>query len=247
MNILGVIPSRYMSSRFPGKPLADIGGKTMIQRVYEQAKKSHLLNKVVVATDNQQIFQHVNEFGGLACMTSENHKNGTDRCFEALSKEEEIYDYVINIQGDEPFIDPSQIDLLAKNLDGHTQIATLAKRINKAETLFNPNIVKVIFNRCQEAVYFSREAVPHVRGEDKNNWINLYTYFKHIGIYAYRTDILKEITLLNVSKLEETESLEQLRWMDNGYKIKVIETELETLGIDTPDDLAKALKQLPPS
>jgi 3-deoxy-manno-octulosonate cytidylyltransferase (CMP-KDO synthetase) len=197
-----------------------------------------------VATDHQLIFDHVKSFGGAVCMTKEDHQSGTDRSFEALSKEEELYDYVINIQGDEPFIAPEQIDLLASCLDGHVQIATLKKKINRAETLFSPTIVKVVCNEHSEALYFSREAIPHLRGVEKDEWINKFPYYKHVGIYAYRTDILKEITLLGITELEKVESLEQLRWLANGYKIKVAETKQETLGIDTPEDLEKAKEHL---
>jgi 3-deoxy-manno-octulosonate cytidylyltransferase (CMP-KDO synthetase) len=244
MKVLGVIPSRYASTRFPAKSLADIEGKSIVQRVYEQAVKSTFLHKVIVATDHKKIYEHVRSFGGMVCMTSESHQSGTDRAYEVLSKEAELYDYVINIQGDEPFIAPEQIDLLTKALDGHTEIATLAKRIKKEETLFNSNIVKVVFNQNSDALYFSREAIPHLRGIEKKEWTNSFHFFKHIGIYAYRTDILRDITVLQPSPLEKAEALEQLRWLDNGYIIKVIETEFESLGIDTPEDLEKAKEYL---
>ena len=244
MKILGIIPARYGSTRFPAKALAEIGGKTIIQRVFEQASKAELLNKVIVATDHSEIYKHVKSFGGTVAMTSENHQSGTDRCNEVLCLEKEQFDYVINIQGDEPFIDPEQINALANCLDGQTEIATLIKKITDSETLFNPNLVKAIVNNDDEAIYFSRTAVPYLRSIEKENWLSHFIYFKHLGIYAYRADILKEITKLSVSKLEKAESLEQLRWIENGYKIKTVETEMESIGIDTPDDLEAAKKLL---
>jgi 3-deoxy-manno-octulosonate cytidylyltransferase (CMP-KDO synthetase) len=242
--ILGVIPARYASTRFPAKPLVDIAGKTMIQRVYEQVKKSTLITDVLVATDHQEIYNHVISFGGKVCMTKESHVSGTDRCFEALTLQPVSYDYVINIQGDEPFIKPEQIDLLAGILDGKTEIATLAKNIESAEQLFNPNIVKVVVGQNGNGLYFSRAAIPYLRNQPETDWLAFHAHYKHIGMYAYRTDILKKLTDLPVSVLEKAESLEQLRWLENGYKIKVAETTLETIGIDTPDDLQKALLSL---
>ena len=244
MRILGIIPSRYASTRFHAKPLVDIGGKSMVQRVYEQAKKSALLNEVVVATDHKEIFEHVKGFGGEVCMTGVNHASGTDRCFEALMLQGEKFDYVINIQGDEPFIQPAQIDLLASKLDGKTEIATLTKRIEKMEDLLNPNLVKVVFNLYQEALYFSRSPIPYIRNAHQNIWLDEFKFYKHIGMYGYRTDILEKITTLPVSHLEKAESLEQLRWLENGYSIAIAETSTETFGIDTPDDLQKAIESL---
>jgi 3-deoxy-manno-octulosonate cytidylyltransferase (CMP-KDO synthetase) len=216
----------------------------MIQRVYEQAKKSKSLNKVVVATDHKEIFDHVKSFGGEVCMTRENHVSGTDRCFEALALQQEKFDYVINVQGDEPFIQPEQIDLLASILDGKTEIATLAKSIEKEEELLNSNLVKVVFDLNNEALYFSRSAIPHIRNTEQTEWLSRHKFFKHIGMYAYRTDILEKLTGLPVSSLEKAESLEQLRWLENGFKITVVETLTETFGIDTPDDLQKAMEHL---
>ncbi|GAA0893291.1 3-deoxy-manno-octulosonate cytidylyltransferase [Fulvivirga kasyanovii] len=239
MNILGIIPARYGSTRFPAKALADIGGKSMIRRVYEQATKSALLSDVVIATDHEAIMQEAASFGGKACMTSENHQSGTDRCYEALTIQDKDYDYVINIQGDEPFINPSQIDLLAGLLDGNTQLGTLVKQIEDQEELFNPNVVKAIFNVNNDAIYFSRATLPYNRNSKKEDWLQERKYFKHIGIYAYRSDILKQITNLPVSGLEYAESLEQLRWIENGYVIKVAETEYASVGVDTPEDLEK--------
>jgi 3-deoxy-manno-octulosonate cytidylyltransferase (CMP-KDO synthetase) len=242
MNILGIIPARYASTRFPAKPLADMGGKSMIRRVYEQAVKSKQLSKVVVATDHEEIFNHVTGFGGAVCMTSAHHASGTDRCYEVLSKENTSFDYVINIQGDEPFIAPEQIDLLASLLDGDTELATLIKKIDSVEQLFNPNLVKVVVNKNSEAMYFSRSPIPYFRNMDQSEWVTHHVYFKHIGMYGYRNSVLEKITRLNLSSLEKAESLEQLRWLENGFKIKVKETEIETLGIDTPEDLQNALQ-----
>ena len=244
MRILGVIPSRYASTRFPAKPLADIAGKSMVETVYAQVKKSGLITKAVVATDNKKIYDHINSFGGDVCMTSEDHVSGTDRCFEAYTLQKEHYDYVINIQGDEPFIDPLQINLLAGLLDGKTELATLIKKIEKKEQLFNSNVVKVVVNSLNEALYFSRSTIPHVRNVAQQDWMAKHVFYKHIGMYAYRTDVLEKITQLPVSSLEQAESLEQLRWLENGFKIKTAITDIETMGIDTPEDLANALADL---
>jgi len=237
MNVLGIIPARYASSRFPGKPLVDIAGKSMIQRVYEQAAKCLDLTDVMVATDDDRIFDHVTQFGGKAIMTSHHHQSGTDRCAEVAAIHTD-YDVIINIQGDEPYIEPEQISKLAACFAApDVQIATLIKRIKNEHELHNPNSPKVVVNKLNEAVYFSRSALPHIRGEEQQNWLEFYTYFKHIGIYAYRADILQQITKLEVSALERAEALEQLRWIENGYRIKVAETEFETYAVDTPADL----------
>ncbi|RYY31897.1 MAG: 3-deoxy-manno-octulosonate cytidylyltransferase [Sphingobacteriaceae bacterium] len=242
MKIIGIIPARYASSRFPGKPLVDIGGKSMIQRVYEQAKKCPSLAKVVVATDDARIFDHVTAFGGEAVITGEHHQSGTDRCAEVASAHPE-FDVVINIQGDEPYIDPAQITKLADCFaDSNTQIATLIKQIKTPEELVNSNSPKVVVNLLSEAIYFSRSPLPHLRGEEVANWLEHHIYYKHIGIYGYRADVLQQITLLPVSSLETAEKLEQLRWIENGYRIKVAETEFETHAIDTPEDLQLLLK-----
>ena len=237
MNILGIIPARYASSRFPGKPLVDIAGKSMIQRVFEQAAKCADLNDVLVATDDDRIFDHVISFGGKAVMTGDQHQSGTDRCAEVASIHTD-YDVIINIQGDEPYIEPEQISKLAACFKApDVQIATLIKRIKSEEELHNVNSPKVVVNNLNEAVYFSRSALPHIRGEQPENWLEFYTYYKHIGIYAYRADVLQQITKLEVSALEKAEALEQLRWIENGYRIKVAETEFETYAVDTPADL----------
>lgn len=239
MKILGIIPARFASTRFPGKPLIKIGQKTMIQRVYEQTLKSKLISDVIVATDNQQIFEHIVSFGGKALMTAETHQSGTDRCQEVVTKLHNTYDFVINIQGDEPFINPLQIDALAQSLNEKTQIATLYKKITSEEQLFNTNTPKVIKNAKQEAIYFSRHPIPFLRGVENQDWIKNHDFYKHIGLYAYNTQILEAITNLKPSKLEKAESLEQLRWLENGFKINLIETDLETFGIDSPEDLQK--------
>jgi 3-deoxy-manno-octulosonate cytidylyltransferase (CMP-KDO synthetase) len=237
MKVLGIIPARYASSRFPGKPLVDIGGKSMIQRVYEQAKKCDHLTEVIVATDDARIYNHVIAFGGVAVMTGADHQSGTDRCAEVALAHPQ-YHVVINIQGDEPYIDPEQIAKLATCFNTpDVQIATLIKKVKTEQELHNPNTPKVIVNKLSEAAYFSRSAIPHIRGEQPENWLEFYTYFKHIGIYGYRADVLQQITKLPISALEKAESLEQLRWVENGYRIKVAETELETYAVDTPEDL----------
>lgn len=239
---IGIIPARYASTRFPGKPLQLIGGKSMIQRVFEQVSK--VLPTVYVATDDQRIFDAVEAFGGNVVITSENHKSGTDRCFEAFQKVGAGKEIVINIQGDEPFIQISQIETICQCFDNkETQIATLVKPFKPSDgtkALFNPNSPKVLLNKDSEAIYFSRNVIPYLRGKEQEDWINLHTYYKHIGLYAYRGDVLKEITQLPQSSLELAESLEQLRWIENGYKIKVGVTEVETIGIDTPEDLKAA-------
>lgn len=243
-NIIGLIPARYDSTRFPAKPLIDIGGKSMIQRVYEQAKKSTNLSKVMVATDHPEIYNHVKNFGGDVCMTREDHISGTDRCHEALTLQSQSYEYVINIQGDEPFIQPDQIDLLAVVLTGKTEIATLIKAIDQTEQLFNPNLVKAVIGKNCEALYFSRSPIPYLRNIKESDWVSHHTFFKHIGMYAYRADILAELTKLHPSILEKAESLEQLRWLENGFEILAVETSTESFGIDTPEDLVKAKEYL---
>ena len=243
--ILGVIPARYASSRFPGKPLIDIKGKSMIQRVYEQAKKSKSLAEVIVATDDERIKTHVEKFGGIAIMTNEDHPSGTDRCYEVLQKATVDYTHVINIQGDEPFIDPSQIDLLAQVLkDEQTELATLVIPVDSHELLFNEGEVKVTVNSKMEALYFSRMVIPFIKGADKKEWHTKFNYLRHVGMYAYRTDILKKITQLKPSSLEIAESLEQLRWLENGYKIKVAVTKHDSHCIDTPEDVERVLKMM---
>jgi 3-deoxy-manno-octulosonate cytidylyltransferase (CMP-KDO synthetase) len=239
MTVLGIIPARFGSTRFPGKPLVAIDGKSMIQRVYDQALKAKALTKVIVATDDDRIFNHVQEFGGSVVMTGKDHQSGTDRCAEVVQTMTDKYDVAINIQGDEPFIFPEQIDTLAKCFSSdQVQIATLVKKINDVATLENTNIPKVVFNKQNQALYFSRAAIPFNRNfMGSSVWLKEYNYFKHIGIYGFRTKILKELSLLPVSGLEQTESLEQLRWLENGYSIHVAVTEFESIAIDSPSDL----------
>jgi 3-deoxy-manno-octulosonate cytidylyltransferase (CMP-KDO synthetase) len=244
MSILGIIPARFASTRFPGKPLVQIGGKTMIQRVYEQAQKANL-QKVLVATDDVRILTHVKEFGGNVVLTSESHESGTDRCFEAYKQNNEDFEYIINIQGDEPFIQPEQINLLADLLqDNSVQLATLIKKIHTEEELHNTNLPKVVTDVRGQAILFSRQTIPFLRNVPPSDWLTRHTFYKHIGIYGYRTDILEQITQLPIGTLEKCESLEQLRWLENGFKIMTAVTELENLGIDTPEDLEKAVKFL---
>ncbi len=238
--ILAVIPARYASTRFPGKPLVDIGGKTMIRRVYEQVLLSKMVDRVVVATDDSRIADHVSSFGGEVVLTRADHPSGTDRCAEVAEKFSEA-GYVLNVQGDEPFIQPGQIDLLAETLLNSTgfSIATLAKSIVKEEDLFNPNVVKAVFNEKSGALYFSRHPVPYIRGKEQDQWLESHTFYKHIGLYGFRRDTLLQIAALSPAPLERAESLEQLRWLENGFRIVVGVTEQETFGIDTPDDLLK--------
>lgn len=248
MKILGVIPARYASSRFPGKPLVDIHGKTMIRRVYEQAKKSTLLNDVVVATDDERIYREVESFGGEVMFTSPQHNNGTERCAEVAQNT--VADVVINIQGDEPYIQPEQIDALARCFDSPgTQIATLIKQHALDEALQNPARIKVTVNKHLQALYFSRSVIPFQRATNNSSppprgGLGGATYYKHIGIYGYRKDVLLEIVQLQPSMLELTESLEQLRWLENGYTIQCALTDHESLAVDTPEDLEEILRSL---
>lgn len=243
--ILGVIPARYASTRFPGKPLIDIQGKSMIQRVYGQAMKAKSLKKVIVATDDERIAHHVKRFGGEYVMTRPDHVSGTDRCFEALQNSGGNYKYVINIQGDEPFIDPSQINLLADTLtDGNTELATLVIPVDSHELLFNEGEVKVTVNNKMEALYFSRSVIPHIKNVDPKEWHQHFNYYRHVGMYAYRSDLLEELTKLKPSSLEKAESLEQLRWLENGFKIKVAVTTHDSHCIDTPEDVERVLRMM---
>lgn len=241
MNLVGIIPARYASKRLPGKPLLDLEGKSMIERVYLQARKA--IENVYVATDDERIANAVVKFGGNVVMTSINHQSGTDRTSEAIKKiaaENKKFEVVINIQGDEPFIKPEQLRLLASCFEDKTvQIATLAKQITDKQELFNPNSVKVIRNMDQYAIYFSRWPIPYQRDVEQDQWVNHYPYLKHLGIYAYKTAILHEITNLKSTSLEISESLEQNRWIENGYKVYVQKTDFESISIDTPEDLEK--------
>jgi len=244
MKFIGIIPARYASTRFPGKPLVNMNGKTMIQRVYEQVEQT--VDLLYVATDDMRIEENVRSFGGNVVMTSDQHRSGTDRCYEAYQKVASDHDIVINIQGDEPFIQSEQIELLKTCFQQpDVQIATLVKPFDSdgdfETTLFNPNTPKVVLNKKNEAIYFSRSIIPYVRNEKHTEWLKMHTFYKHIGLYAYRSDVLREIVTLPQSTLELAESLEQLRWIENGYKIKVGITRQETIGIDTPEDMEAAL------
>ena len=236
---MAIIPARYASTRFPGKPLAVLGGKTVIQRVYEQV--SSLLDEVYVATDDERIFQTVEAFGGRAVMTRTDHKSGTDRIEEAAEKIGSQADVIINVQGDEPFIQPSQIKTLMQLFDApETQIGTLGKRFENIEGVENPNSPKIVTDNRGFALYFSRSPIPFVRGKERSEWLANYPFLKHLGIYAYRREVLREVTQLPQGNLEKAESLEQLRWLENGYRIRVGLTDVETVGIDTPEDLKRA-------
>ncbi|MCF0188522.1 MAG: 3-deoxy-manno-octulosonate cytidylyltransferase [Bacteroidaceae bacterium] len=241
-NALIVIPARYASTRFPGKPLAVLGGKTVIRRVYEQARK--VVADVWVATDDERIFSAVQAFGGNAVMTRADHKSGTDRIEEAVEKIATRHDLIVNIQGDEPFVQPSQIEtLIALFDDPQTQIGTLGKPFDTTAgmaAIDNPNSPKIVRDLRGFALYFSRSVIPYVRGEEHDGWHAHHSYLKHLGVYAYRREVLREVTRLPQSPLERAESLEQLRWLENGYRIRVGITDTETIGIDTPDDLARA-------
>ncbi|MDD6744723.1 MAG: 3-deoxy-manno-octulosonate cytidylyltransferase [Bacteroidales bacterium] len=236
---VGIIPARYASTRFPGKPLAILGGKTVIERVYTQVADA--LDDAYVATDDTRIFDTVTGFGGKAVMTRTDHKSGTDRIEEAVEKIGGQWDVVVNVQGDEPFIQRSQIDTLCRCFDDDdTQIATLGKPFDSMEAVDNPNSPKIVTDLRGYALYFSRSVIPYVRGAEHDIWMGHYPYLKHLGIYAYRREVLEAVTRLPQSPLELAESLEQLRWLQHGYKIKVGTTDVETIGIDTPDDLARA-------
>ena len=245
MRILGVIPSRYASSRFPGKPLADICGKSMIQRVYEQVVVAPVLDRVVVATDDERIATHVNNFGGNCLLTGADHRNGTSRCLEVvqrLEQQNDYFDMVVNVQGDEPFIKPAQIEQLAALFnDEDTQTGSLINRITDAGDLWNSHVVKVVRNLKGEALYFSRQPIPFLRDVPPDKWLEKASFYRHLGLYAYRTAVLKKINELPPSPLEQNEKLEQLCWLENGFNIKLGITDYKGVGIDTPEDLSKLI------
>ncbi len=242
MTFIGIIPARYASKRFPAKPLALLGGLTVIERVYRQV--DGFFDAAVVATDDQRIYDVVTSFGGKAVMTSVHHKSGTDRVWEAYEHIGEKYDVVVNIQGDEPFIQPSQLKAIQQCFDNEdTQIATLVKPFSPQDglaALENPNSPKVVVDDHGRALYFSRSVIPYLRGVERCEWLSSHTFYKHIGLYAYRPEVLRQITALPQSPLEVAESLEQLRWLQAGYHIQVGVSQVETIGIDTPEDLARA-------
>ncbi|MCB0634159.1 MAG: 3-deoxy-manno-octulosonate cytidylyltransferase [Saprospiraceae bacterium] len=237
---LAIIPARYASTRFPGKPLVEIQGRSMIRRVYEQAMKAELIDEVIVATDDERILQHVQDFGGQARMTSDQHRSGTDRCAEVAAANPG-FDRIVNIQGDEPFIAPRQIDQVVRPLMEleHVAISTLAKRLTDPSALFDPNVVKVVFDATQKALYFSRSTIPYLRDVPREEWLASADFYKHIGIYGFRREVLLAIAQLSPGLLERNESLEQLRWLEAGYAIHVGITQWETIGIDRPEDLSK--------
>lgn len=239
MKFIAIIPARYASTRFPGKPLARLGGKYIIERVYQQA--SSIVGEAYVATDDDRIFKAVEAFGGKAVMTRNDHKSGTDRIEEAATKLGTDADVIINVQGDEPFIQPSQLATVKALFDDEqTQIATLGKPFETMEAAENANSPKIVTDVNGYALYFSRSVIPFVRGKERSEWLASFPFVKHIGLYAYRRDVLQQITKLPQSPLEIAESLEQLRWLQNGYRIKVGLTDVETVGIDTPEDLQRA-------
>lgn len=239
MKFIGIIPARYASTRFPGKPLALLGGKPVIQHVYE--KVAAVLEAAYVATDDERIYDVVKSFGGQVVMTRTDHKSGTDRIDEAIEKIGGEWDVVVNVQGDEPFVAKSQLDTICHCFDDPTtQIATLGKPFESMEAVQNPNSPKIVVDNMGFAMYFSRSVIPYVRGKEKSSWLTHYPFLKHLGIYAYRKDVLRQVTQLPQSSLEIAESLEQLRWLQNGFKIKVGTTDVETVGIDTPQDLERA-------
>ena len=239
MKFIGIIPARYASTRFPGKPLALLGGKPVIQHVYE--KVAAVLEAAYVATDDERIYDVVKSFGGQVVMTRTDHKSGTDRIEEAIENIGGEWDVVVNVQGDEPFVAKSQLDTICHCFDDPTtQIATLGKPFESMEAVQNPNSPKIVVDNMGLAMYFSRSVIPYVRGKEMSSWLTHYPFLKHLGIYAYRKDVLRQVTQLPQSSLEIAESLEQLRWLQNGFKIKVGTTDVETVGIDTPQDLERA-------
>lgn len=242
MKIIGIIPARFASTRFPGKPLALIKGKSMLQRVYEQASLAKLLSKVIVATDDERIASHAKSFGATTVITSPQHPSGTDRCYEALKLSGEHCDYVVNVQGDEPFLDPEQIDSIAAACDGHVEILTQMTKCSTHETLFDTGEAKIVLNKNNEVLYFSRSVIPHLRNVDEKEWHLRHDYYRHVGTYAYRVDILEKITQLSISSLEGAESLEQLRWLEGGFRIKCIESNFDSHAIDTPGDIERVLR-----
>ena len=243
---LGLIPARYASLRFPGKPLALLEGKTVIQHVYERVVDH--LDDVYVCTDDDCIFQTVKNFGGKAIMTAADWNCGTERCCAAYQSLGIPADVVVNVQGDEPFVHPSQLDVLLRSFEENdTQIATLAKPYtiqNSLADLRNPNCTKVVLDVHQQAISFSRSVIPYIRDIEPCSWLTTHRFLRHVGIYAYRPAVLTQFISLGQGILERMESLEQLRWIENGYKIKVCETDVETIGIDTPEDLIRAEQYL---
>ena len=240
MRVVGIIPARYASSRLSGKSLEMIGEVSMIMRVYTQVSEVNSFSEVVVATDDQRIYDHVRNEGGRVVMTSLSHETGTERCFEALSNLEENFDFIVNIQGDEPFVHPEQLNMLVASLDDSIEVATMCKKIESLEDLKDPNLPKLVFDELKNAIYFSRAPIPFVREHPFDKWLEHGEFYKHIGIYAYRRDILATIVKLKSSNIEMMEQLEQLRWISHGVKIHTVETEFESISVDTFEDLEKA-------
>lgn len=247
MSVIGIIPARYASTRFPGKPLAMIRGKSMLQRVYDQAVRTGGLDEVLVATDDARIADHARSFGAAVVMTAAGHPSGTDRCYEAYRLNGKAFDYVLNIQGDEPFLDPRQIDSLVQVCDGQVEIATQMIKCHDHQVLFDRGEVKIVLNDRREALYFSRSVIPHLKGKEEKDWHAHFDYFRHVGMYVYRVDILERITGLPPSALEKAESLEQLRWLEHGFKITCVETDFDSHCVDTPEDIEKVIRLMNPS
>lgn len=244
-SILAIIPARFASTRFPGKPLVQIAGKSMIERVYQQVSLCHSVSEIRIATDDQRIAEEVIQFGAEAVMTDPDCPSGTDRCAEVLQKEKSSFDFVINVQGDEPFLRPEQLEELIKTLvETGADIGTLCRKIQKPEEIFNPNVVKCVKSKNHKALYFSRNPIPFVRGEEKSEWLGKADFFQHIGLYGFKAAVLPQLSGMDQSGLEKAESLEQLRWLENGFSIAVKETTYESIGIDTPEDLDRALEWL---
>ena len=242
MSILAIIPARYASTRFPGKPLVEIKGVSMIQRVYEQTIKSSAVTDVIIATDDERIAAHAKAFGAKVVITKPEHPSGTDRCFEAYQLYGKPFDYIINVQGDEPFLDPEQINSLVKVCDGKVEIATQMTKCLSQEVLFDLGEVKIVLNNKKEALYFSRNVIPFIKGKEQKDWHKNFDYYRHVGMYVYRVDVLEKITQLKPSSLELAESLEQLRWLEHGYKISCVETQFDSHCVDTPEDIEKVLR-----
>jgi 3-deoxy-manno-octulosonate cytidylyltransferase (CMP-KDO synthetase) len=244
MSLIGIIPARFASTRFPGKPLADIKGKTMLQRVFEQASKAKKLSEVLVATDDERIAEHARALGAPVIMTSTDHPSGTDRCYEAYKLHGKDYDYVVNIQGDEPFLHPEQIDELAAGCNTIAEIVTQMMKCTDGAMLSDPGEVKIVINRRSEALYFSRQVIPFVKDAAPDSWQDYTNFYRHVGMYAYRSDVLRNITAQKPTALETAESLEQLRWLENGYRVKCIETTYESHCIDRPEDIPRVITMM---
>lgn len=245
MNAIAIIPARYGSTRFPGKPLIHIGGKTMIHSVYENTSVVKSLNDVIVATDDDRIKNEVLSFGGKVVMTSANHKSGTERCAEVVSGLNPKPDIVINVQGDVPFVASDHIEKIVSCFQSNqVQIATIMKRITEEKRLINPHITKVVFNKRMQAIYFSRTPIPYIRDVNHEMWVQAFDYFEHIGLYGYRSEALEAISKLPEGKLEQAESLEQLRWLENGFAVQLAETTFDSISIDTPEDLSQVIVKL---